>query len=60
MKKNLIPFILLFGTLQAQGQSFQWAKTYSGTNSQLIETITHDSSGNVYTAGEYLTDINGN
>ncbi len=58
MKNYLIVLSTLFAIIQAKGQSFQWAKTYTGPNSQLIESIAHDSAGNIYSVGEYSTDIN--
>lgn len=52
--KKLITFIaLVFISILAQAQNFQWAKQYGTATDEIVNKIVYDASGNVYTVGSY-------
>ena len=55
MRKTLaIVFILVFtASIRSQAPYFQWAKSFSGSQNEIVQAVTTDTNGNVYTVGYY-------
>ncbi len=51
--KKLLLIIALFGAIQIQAQSLQWARSISGSGTENVGCITTDALGNVYTTGGF-------
>ncbi len=59
MKKILLLSVIIFATfiLNAQSPAFQWAKQMGGTSSEVARSVASDSSGNIYTIGDFYGTV---
>ncbi len=62
MMKFYKPLLLLSLTLEllfnnANAQSYQWAKSIGGSNSDVGSSIAIDAAGNIYTAGAFQSNV---
>ncbi|MES2764993.1 MAG: T9SS type A sorting domain-containing protein [Bacteroidota bacterium] len=61
MKNNVLLFIALFLLLScglsAQSTNLEWAKQFNGFSSIVSTDFTVDKSGNVFTAGEFIEEV---
>lgn len=54
MRGIFTTILMIFICSAVHAQSFEWAKSLSGTGSGVVRSITSDASGNVYVAGTFL------
>ncbi len=52
-KKFLIPFLILFFSLQAYSQEWEWAEQFTGPNNVIARSVATDDNGNTYILGYF-------
>lgn len=57
MKKTTIFIVILMSTMTLSAQTFEWAKSFGGTGTDVGSSVCVDANGNVYTTGTFTGTV---